>query len=106
MSGVADSALTLSELQQYLGRAADLLRGSIDQADFKAYIFPLMFFKRISDTYTEEFAQALEESDGDYEYAAFAENHRFAIPEYSAHDFEGFQNPERRFKKNERFFML
>src|SRR5436309_15497261 len=73
--------LTLSELQNHLAKAADLLRGSIDQADFKAYIFPLMFFKRISDVYTEEFAQALAESDGDHEYAAFAENHRFAIPE-------------------------
>jgi type I restriction system adenine methylase HsdM len=74
---------TLSELQQYLAKAADLLRGSIDQADFKAYIFPLMFFKRISDVYLEEFAQALEESGGDHEFAAFAENHRFAIPEGS-----------------------
>lgn len=42
--------LTLAELEQYLARAADLLRGSVDQADFKAYIFPLMFFKRISPT--------------------------------------------------------
>ncbi|WP_344341441.1 type I restriction-modification system subunit M N-terminal domain-containing protein, partial [Streptomyces rhizosphaericus] len=73
--------LTLPELQQYLAKAADILRGSIDQADFKAYIFPLMFFKRISDVYLEEFAQALEESGGDHEFAAFAENHRFAIPD-------------------------
>lgn len=74
------TGLTLPELEQYLARAADLLRGSIDQADFKAYIFPLMFFKRISDVYAEEFEQALDESGGDHEYAAFAENHRFAIP--------------------------
>ena len=40
-----------------------------------------MFFKRISDVYLEEFTQALEESGGDHEFAAFAENHRFAIPE-------------------------
>ncbi len=73
--------ITLPELEQYLAKAADLLRGSIDQADFKAYIFPLMFFKRINDVYLEEFAQALEESGGDHEFAAFAENHRFAIPE-------------------------
>lgn len=72
---------TLPELEQYLAKAADLLRGSIDQADFKAYIFPLMFFKRISDVYLEEFQAALEESGGDHEYATFAENHRFAIPE-------------------------
>lgn len=73
--------ITLPELEQYLAKAADLLRGSIDQADFKAYIFPLMFFKRISDVYVEEYAQALNESGGDHEFAAFAENHRFAIPE-------------------------
>lgn len=72
--------LTLSELEQYLAQAADLLRGSIDQADFKAYIFPLMFFKRISDVYLEEFRIALDESGGDHEFAAFTENHRFAIP--------------------------
>lgn len=73
--------LTPSELAQYLAGAADTLRGSIDQADFKAYIFPLMFFKRINDVYLEEFAQALDESGGDHEFAAFAENHRFAIPQ-------------------------
>ncbi|WFE34139.1 class I SAM-dependent DNA methyltransferase [Micromonospora sp. WMMD975] len=72
--------LSLSELEQYLARAADLLRGSIDQADFKAYIFPLMFFKRISDVYTEEYERALAESDGDHAYASFPENHRFGIP--------------------------
>lgn len=73
--------LTLSELENHLAKAADLLRGSIDQADFKAYIFPLMFFKRISDVYLEEYEAALAESGGDHEFAAFAENHRFAIPD-------------------------
>jgi len=73
--------LSIGELEQYLATAADMLRGSIDQADFKAYIFPLMFFKRISDVYLEEYEQALNDSGGDHEFAAFAENHRFAIPE-------------------------
>ena len=73
--------VTLSDLQSYLGKAADLLRGSIDQADFKAFIFPIMFFKRISDVYLEEFAVALKDSGGDQEFASFAENHRFQIPE-------------------------
>lgn len=71
----------LGDLEQHLARAADLLRGSIDQADFKAYIFPLMFFKRLDDVYEEEFQAALEESGGDLEYAGFAENHAFVIPE-------------------------
>lgn len=73
--------VTPSELEQYLLKAANILRGSVDQADFKAYIFPLMFFKRISDVYLEEYGQALAESGGDHEFAAFAENHRFTIPE-------------------------
>ena len=56
--------MTLSELESHLAKAADLLRGTVDQADFKAYIFPLMFFKRISDVYLEEYDQALAESVG------------------------------------------
>ena len=73
--------ISLTELENYLARAADMLRGSVDQADFKAYIFPLMFFKRISDVYAEEFAQALAESGGDFDFAEFDENHRFVIPD-------------------------
>jgi len=45
------------------------------------YIFPLLFFKRISDVYDEEFEQAFEESDGDEEYASLSEFHRFEVPE-------------------------
>jgi type I restriction system adenine methylase HsdM len=73
--------ITLAELESHLGQAADLLRGAIDQADFKAYIFPLMFFKRINDTYLEEYGHALADSGGDREFASFAENHRFQIPD-------------------------
>jgi len=73
--------LTLSELENHLAAAADQLRGAIDQGDFKAYIFPLMFFKRISDVYLEEYGLALADSGGDHEFASFAENHRFQIPE-------------------------
>jgi len=73
--------ITLSELEQYLWEAANILRGPVDASDFKTYIFPMLFFKRISDVYDEEFQEALEESEGDIEYAYFAENHRFQIPE-------------------------
>ncbi len=73
--------MTQQELEKYLWGAATTLRGTIDAGDYKQYIFPLMFFKRISDVYDEEFESALAESDGDLEYAAFAENHHFQVPE-------------------------
>ena len=73
--------MTQQELEKYLWGAATALRGTIDAGDYKQYIFPLLFFKRISDVYDEEFQNALGDSDGDIEYAAFAENHHFQIPE-------------------------
>lgn len=72
--------LTLSQLEQYLSKAAWILKGPVDASDFKVYIFPLLFFKRISDVYDEEYRVALEESDGDEEYAAMPEMHRFEVP--------------------------
>jgi len=65
----------LAELEQWLWGAANLLRGPIDNSDFKAYIFPLLFFKRISDVYDEEYEKAIKEAGED-----FPENHRFQIP--------------------------
>ena len=73
--------MTQQQLEKYLWGAATQLRGTIDAGDYKQYIFPLLFFKRICDVYDEEFEKALEVSDGDLEYAAFAENHHFVVPE-------------------------
>lgn len=73
--------LTLSQLEQYLSKAAWILKGPVDASDFKVYIFPLLFFKRISDVYDEEYQNALLESGGDQEYAQLPEFHRFVLPE-------------------------
>lgn len=73
--------MTQQELEKYLWGAAKVLRGTIDAGDYKQYIFPLLFFKRICDVYDEEFEKALKESDGDIEYAAFAEHHHFIVPQ-------------------------
>ncbi|MEO0445785.1 MAG: class I SAM-dependent DNA methyltransferase [Verrucomicrobiota bacterium] len=78
--------LALSQLEQYLSKAAWILKGPIGASDFKAYIFPMLFFKRISDVYDEEYQNALEESDGDEEYAGLPEFHRFHIPDGSHWD--------------------
>ncbi|WP_258059104.1 class I SAM-dependent DNA methyltransferase [Arthrobacter sp. B1805] len=67
------------ELESYLWGAATVLRGLIDAGDYKQYIFPLVFLKRISDVYDEEHAAAME-IYGDEELAHLPENHRFAIP--------------------------
>ena len=72
--------ITQQQLEKYLWGAATLLRGLIDAGDYKQYIFPLLFFKRICDVYDEEYEAALKESGGNLEYASFAENHRFQIP--------------------------
>lgn len=69
------------ELEKYLWGAATQLRGTIDAGDYKQYIFPLLFLKRICDVYDEEYEAALAESDGDIEYAAFAEHHHFQVPQ-------------------------
>jgi type I restriction enzyme M protein len=76
-----NSTVSLSELEQHLWEAANIMRGPVDASDFKTYVFPLLFFKRISDVYDEEYKVALEESSGDEEYALFPQNYRFLIPE-------------------------
>jgi len=74
--------ITLDELKSYLWNSAVLLRTHIDAGSYKQYIFPLMFFKRISDVYDEECAAVLAEY-GDEEALDFPENHRFIVPKGS-----------------------
>lgn len=72
--------ITQRELESYLWDAAVLLRGLIDSGDYKQYIFPLVFMKRLSDVYDEERAAALD-LYGDDDLADLPENHRFSIPD-------------------------
>jgi type I restriction enzyme M protein len=48
-------AVTPSQLEAHLWQSANILRGPVDAADFKTYIFPLLFFKRICDVWDEEY---------------------------------------------------
>jgi len=75
------ASLSLGHLESHLWEAANILRGPVDAADFKTYVFPLLFFKRISDVHDEEYRVALEESGGDEEYALFPQNYGFQVPE-------------------------
>ena len=46
--------VTINQLKSHLWESANLLRGKIDSSDFKHYIFGLLFYKRLSDTFDEE----------------------------------------------------
>lgn len=72
--------ISQQQLESYLWGAAVLLRGTIDAGDYKQFIFPLLFYKRLCDVFDEETTAALEESGGDLEFASYPENHRFQIP--------------------------
>ena len=73
--------ITSQKLFAHLFEACNILRGPINQDEFKDYVTPILFFKRISDVYDEETQEALELSGGDEEFASFDENHSFVIPE-------------------------
>lgn len=72
---------SVSDLFNFLFEACNILRGPVSQDNFKDYITPILYYKRISDVYDEETEAALEESGGDLEYASLPEQHRFVIPE-------------------------
>ena len=72
--------ITLDEMKQFLWGAATRLRGQIDAAGYKEYIFPLLFFKRISDVYDEQYGEFV--CEGGVEYANMqAEEFVIRIPD-------------------------
>lgn len=69
-----------NELFQNLYAACNYMRGLISPTDYRAYLFPMIFYKRISDVYDEEYAAAIDEIQ-DEEFAEAEFNHRFIIPD-------------------------
>jgi type I restriction enzyme M protein len=73
--------LTFDVLKNKVWEAADILRGSIDSADYKNYILGLMFLKRLSDVFEED-AEKIEEETGDKDLAwSEPDEHQFFVPE-------------------------
>ena len=68
--------LLLNELCSWLDEATNILRGPVEHADFKTYLFPILFLKRINDVWEEERKTAISEVGSD-----FQESHHFHIPE-------------------------
>lgn len=75
------AGVTQQELESRLWAAANSLRGPVDPSDFKAYIFPLLFYKRINDTWEAEHAAALAKWGDDLDTEIEADYHRFTIPD-------------------------
>lgn len=79
--------INLETLESHLWKSADILRGHIDAADYKNYIFGLLFLKRISDVFEEE-AENLFREKGDEKLAyEDRDEHAFFVPEKARWDY-------------------
>lgn len=78
---MSDTSVTTSTmLFNHLFEACNILRGPINQDEYKTYVIPILFFKRISDTYDEEMEQAFKEYGDDIDVFDEEELHTFIIP--------------------------
>lgn len=73
--------ITSNALYNHLFEACNILRGPINQDEYKTYVIPLLFFKRVSDTYDEETQLAIEEYGEDVNDFDEDELHKFIIPD-------------------------
>ena len=74
-------ALTRGELESKLWQAADILRGQIDAADYKNYIFSILFLKRLSDRFDEEVESAMKSGVAREIALTDRDEHEFFVPE-------------------------
>jgi type I restriction enzyme M protein len=79
--------MTQGELESYLDKAADILRGNADHSEFRGYVFALLFYKRISDcygeevrTHTEKFLKAGVPNEQAFQFASDPQLHHFTVP--------------------------
>ena len=73
--------LTQQELESKLWQAADILRGQIDAADYKNYIFSILFLKRLSDRFGEEMEAAVAQGVPREAALSDKDEHEFFVPE-------------------------
>ena len=74
-------ALTRVELESKLWQAADILRGQIDAADYKNYIFSILFLKRLSDRFDEEVEHSMTSGVAREVALTDRDEHEFFVPE-------------------------
>jgi type I restriction enzyme M protein len=77
---VTDAGISQQELESWLWGAADILRGPVDPGNFRDFIFPLLFLKRLSDTWDDEHARAVEAWGDQLTDEIARDFHKFDIP--------------------------
>ena len=80
----AGSEATLQHLERRLWDAANALRGPVDPSDFKTYVFPVLFWKWMSDHHAYNHARAVADfgdEDGLVDEEIEADYQQFVIPE-------------------------
>lgn len=80
LDAAAPTHLTQRQMESTLWAAANALRGPVDPGDFKAYVFPVLFFKWISDSWDHEHAQALADFGAALTEEIEADYHAFVVP--------------------------
>lgn len=73
---------TANRLFNHLYEACNILRGPINQDEYKSYTIPILFLKRISDCYDEETAAANAKYGDDVSLYDEDELHSFIVPEH------------------------
>jgi type I restriction enzyme M protein len=71
---------TQQDIESWLWEAANILRGPVDPANLRDFVFPLLFLKRLSDTWDEEQAKAIKKFGADIDEDTAADFHTFQIP--------------------------
>jgi type I restriction enzyme M protein len=71
---------TQQDIEAWLWESANILRGPVDPANLRDFVFPLLFLKRLSDTWDEEQEKAIKKFGKDIDEETAADFHTFQIP--------------------------
>jgi type I restriction enzyme M protein len=68
------------DIESWLWESANILRGPVDPANLRDFVFPLLFLKRLSDAWDEEHEKAIKKFGKDLDDETASDFHRFQIP--------------------------